>query len=85
MKKQNLVRLQEDVLTCMRFPHLDLPLSPLVLKSNAAFLLAVVPPFSSELFSACLSEESLPNPMKPREVSPSLVLLPANLASLANL
>ena len=63
----------------MRFPHLDFPLSPLELISNAAFLLAA-PPFSPKL-----SEESLPNPMKPREVSPSRVLLPAILASRANL
>jgi hypothetical protein len=77
------------VLTCTILPHfrpaaiaaalLPLPLPPALLPKAT---LVVGAPFSSGSF---LSEDSLPNPMKPWDVSPSLALCPANFAKRANL
>ena len=76
------------MLTCTILPHFRpaaiaaalLPLPPPPLPPKAT--LVVGAPFSSGSF---LSEDSLPNPMKPWDVSPSLALCPANFAKRANL
>ena len=44
-----------------------------------------LPSAQAAIEGSFLSEESLPNPMKPWDVSPSLALCPANFAKRANL
>ena len=77
------------MLTCTILPHFLPAAIAAALEAVAAVGQPAAPappwPLSSVIAVSFFSEESLPNPMKPWDVSPSLALCPANFAKRANL